>query len=102
MWFWWFNDLKLLVVLFVCRYDVLSLQFNLEQRDRSRREYVLLEDPEVSEALLSLLTPIIQHNKETLSLINRVEVVHLTYPIIWVFDWWNTLSNFKLQSGDTV
>ena len=82
------------MVLFVCRYDVLSLQFNLERRDRSRREYVLLEDQEVSEALLSLLTPIIQHNKETLSLINRVEVqrTHVTYTIAQVFVECTTLS----------
>ena len=56
---------------------MLSLQFNLERRDRSRREYVLLEEEGVSETLLSLLSPIIKHNQESLSLINRVEVCHM-------------------------
>lgn len=58
----------------ITRYDVLSLQFNLERRDRSRREYVLLEDEEVIESLLSLLQPIIQRNQESLSQRNKVEV----------------------------
>ena len=43
--------------------------------------YVLLEDEEVSQSLLSSLNPIIQKNQESLSLINRVEVSHVTRSI---------------------
>ena len=69
-------------VLLLYRVNVLSLQFNLERRDRCRRDYVLIEEEEVSEAVLSLLNPIIERNQESLSLINRVEVSHVTGHMI--------------------
>ena len=49
------------------------LQFNLERRDRCRREYVLLE-PGASFTLLELLEPVVEQNHTTLSMGNRLEV----------------------------
>ena len=55
------------------RADVLFLKFNLDRRDRRRREYVLLEEGN-NDMLLGLLNPIVEQNKATLSVENKLEV----------------------------
>lgn len=49
------------------------LQFNLERRDRRRREYVLMEEGD-SESIMEILRPIVQQNESTVSMGNRLEV----------------------------
>ena len=55
------------------RREVLVLQFNLERRDRRRREYVLLEDGD-HENIMEVLAPVVQQNQSTLSMGNKLEV----------------------------
>ena len=49
------------------------LQFNLDRRDRRRREYVLMED-EDGDSIMEILKPILEQNESTLSMGNRLEV----------------------------
>lgn len=54
------------------------LQFNLERRDRRRREYVLLEEGD-GEAIMEILRPIVQQNRSTVSMGNKLEVCPLSF-----------------------
>ena len=56
-----------------CRREVLELQFNLERRDRRRREYALMEEGD-DESIMEILQPIVQQNQSTLSMGNKLEV----------------------------
>jgi len=62
--------------------NVLLLHFNLERRDRSRREYVLMEDGD-SRDILDTLRPLQEQNQLTLSLGNKLEV-HKTLEVLSV------------------
>ena len=52
---------------------MLELQFNLERRDRRRREYALMEEGD-DESIMEILQPIVQQNQSTLSMGNKLEV----------------------------
>lgn len=49
------------------------LQFHLERRDRSRREYVLIEEGDGTK-IMEILKPILEQNESTLSIGNKLEV----------------------------
>ena len=55
------------------RIEVLLLDFNLERRDRRRREYILTEE-EDRENIMKVLEPIVKQNECTLSMGNKLEV----------------------------
>ena len=55
------------------RREVLELQFNLERRDRRRREYALMEEGD-DESIMEILQPIVKQNQSTLSMGNKLEV----------------------------
>ncbi len=64
-----------------CRLTVLVLQFNLDRRDRCRREYVLIEE-EDGVKIMEILKPILEQNESTLSMGNKLEV-YSELPLIW-------------------
>ncbi len=55
------------------RANVLFLKFNLDRRDRRKREYVLLEEG-INDDLLGHLNSIVEQNQATLSVENKLEV----------------------------
>ena len=56
----------------VCRLDVVTLQFSHERRDRRKREYVMIERNH--DAIIEILAPISEDNREAFSLASKVEV----------------------------
>ena len=52
---------------------MLALQFNLDRRDRRRREYVLM-DEEDGGKIMEILKPTLEQNESTLSMGNNLEV----------------------------
>ncbi len=66
---------------------MLSVQFNIDRRDRRKRGYVLLEEG-VNDDLLTHLTAIVDQNKATLSMENKLEVlthnINCSYFIVCV------------------
>ena len=57
---------------YVCRSEVVVLQFRHERRDRRKREYVMIEQNH--DSIIEILAPISKDNQEAFSLASKVEV----------------------------